>query len=719
MAGVFALAYYTQRFVRGVADYISAGRCAGRYLLTNAGGEAGAGVCNTVANIERFMICGFVLLFWESLILPVGILLMITGFVIYRYRQTRALTLAQFFEERYSRRFRLFIGFIIFASGTFNYAIFPLASTLFFKAFLGLPDQFAVGGMMISTNFAIIASYLTLTLAMICLGGQVSLMITDCVEGLFSHLAYLIIVFVIFSVVSWQQMADVLMGVAPAGASPVATATMAIAPQHSPIDPFDAFQVKDFNFFATMLGLFGTIYLCGAWQAGHGFRSAALTPHEGRMAGILGAWRGTAKMLVLLVIAIGVLTYLRHPDFAERTVHLKERIAAVTSPSGAPVAKISETTPIGSSSWFEGRNLFGATKEAKKLRAADGAEITGESIQRQRQQAPFMALADMLPVGVKGLMLVIMIMGLLAGDGNHIISWSSVFVQDVYMPLRRKPITTLQHLKVLRLGAVGVALIAFVTSLLVPLSTSIWIWWSVTGAIYNGGAGAILIGGLYWTRGTVQAAWAAVGTSLPLSLTAVVLSNNWFSSMTWLKAHGYPEFISSGFWLSFFVSVVAIIVYITVSLLTCRKPFDLQGLLSRAKQHHEQEPAQTSAKQSWFRRLIGLDDHFTRSDRFVATFIFCYSMFMFGLVIFTLFWQYGMPRLVTLFGGTPEAGEALRLTKHGWATIWLWIQMIIPGLIAFGTLIWFSIGGITDMRQFFRVMTARKPEEQDDGTVQH
>lgn len=719
LIGVLALAFYTQRFVRGVADYISAGRCAGRYLLTNASGEAGSGVCNSVANIEKFMICGFVLLYWDSLILPVALLLTITGFVIYRYRQTRALTLAQFFEERYSRNFRLFIGFVIFAAGAFNYAIFPLASTLFFKAFLGLPDHFTLAGMTISTNFAIIAAYLTLTLTMICSGGQVSLMITDCVEGLFSHLAYLIIILVIFSVVSWEQMMDVLTGTIPAGASQVAAATMAIAPQHSPVDPFDAFQVKDFNFFATLLGLFGTVYLFAAWQGGHGFRSAARTPHEGRMAGILGQWRTYARTLVLLVVAMGVLTYLRHPDFEQRTAPLKERIAAVASPSGVPVAKISDATPVGSQSWFEGKNVFGATKEEKKLRAADGTEITGEQIQRQRQQAPFMALADMLPIGVKGLLLVVMIMGLFAGDGSHIISWSSVFVQDVYMPLRRKPMTTREHLHALRLAAIGVALIAFVTSMLVPLSTSIWIWWAVTGAIYNGGAGAILIGGLYWKRGTVQAAWAAAGVSIPLSLAAVVLSNNWFQSMTWLKAHGYPEFISSGFWLSFFVSVVAIILYVSISFLTCRKPYDLSSLLSRAAQHHETDTVELARKPSLLNRMVGIDEDFTKSDRSVAYFIFWFSLLMFGLVIFMLFWQFGLPRLIVLFGGSAETAEALRLGKHGWAILWLWIKLVIPCLIAFVTLIWFSIGGFADMRSFFRTMKTRERDEKDDGSVQH
>ena len=46
---VLLIAVRTQRYVRGVSDFLAAGRCAGRYLVCNAAGEAGMGAITVVA----------------------------------------------------------------------------------------------------------------------------------------------------------------------------------------------------------------------------------------------------------------------------------------------------------------------------------------------------------------------------------------------------------------------------------------------------------------------------------------------------------------------------------------------------------------------------------------------------------------------------------------------------------------------------------------------
>src|SRR5439155_17897491 len=107
---VLSLAIYTRRFVKSVADFLAGGRCARRYLIANAFGESAAGVANTMSKFEIILVSGFTLTFCSSLSAPLLLLVAVSGFVVYRFRETRALTLAQFFETRYSRRFRLFMG---------------------------------------------------------------------------------------------------------------------------------------------------------------------------------------------------------------------------------------------------------------------------------------------------------------------------------------------------------------------------------------------------------------------------------------------------------------------------------------------------------------------------------------------------------------------------------------------------------------------------------
>ena len=62
-----AIALYTRRFLKSVADFLAGGRCAGRYLIANAFGESASGVANTLSKFEMYMVPGFTLAFWSAL----------------------------------------------------------------------------------------------------------------------------------------------------------------------------------------------------------------------------------------------------------------------------------------------------------------------------------------------------------------------------------------------------------------------------------------------------------------------------------------------------------------------------------------------------------------------------------------------------------------------------------------------------------------------------
>src|SRR5512137_1093768 len=80
------MALGARKYTRTVADFLSANRCAGRYLLGVAAGEASLGAISIVTLFEIYMKAGFTREFWYQAIFPIAIITQMMGFVIYRYR---------------------------------------------------------------------------------------------------------------------------------------------------------------------------------------------------------------------------------------------------------------------------------------------------------------------------------------------------------------------------------------------------------------------------------------------------------------------------------------------------------------------------------------------------------------------------------------------------------------------------------------------------------
>ncbi|MBQ4315114.1 MAG: sodium:panthothenate symporter, partial [Lentisphaeria bacterium] len=104
---IMGMAVYSRKFIRGVSDFLVAGRVAGRYVISVAGVESALGVVTLVSLVEQKYATGFAMEFWSSLMLPTSMFLSLTGFCAYRFRETKALSIGQFLEIRYSRKLRI------------------------------------------------------------------------------------------------------------------------------------------------------------------------------------------------------------------------------------------------------------------------------------------------------------------------------------------------------------------------------------------------------------------------------------------------------------------------------------------------------------------------------------------------------------------------------------------------------------------------------------
>ena len=201
---ILGVGFRARSYIKSVSGFLSAGRCAGRYLLSVADGSAGLGLITMVGMFEMYYRTGNSIGFWSGIGILVGLVMTMTGFVTYRYRETRAMTLAQFFEMRYSRSFRVFAGLLSFLSGILNYALFPAIGGRFFLYYCGFPETFRLLGIEFSTFGTLMALFLGVALVIVMTGGQLTTMITDCLQGIYSYFAYALLVGVILYTFSFS-----------------------------------------------------------------------------------------------------------------------------------------------------------------------------------------------------------------------------------------------------------------------------------------------------------------------------------------------------------------------------------------------------------------------------------------------------------------------------------------------------------------------------------
>lgn len=421
---VFVMAIYTKRYTRSVVDFLAAGRSAGRYIISVSEGAAALGAISIVAAYEQYYHAGFTGVWWFAPVLSIGFLIAITGWIVYRFRRTRAMTMAQFFEMRYSRNFRIFAGLLAFVAGIVNFGIFPAVGARFFIYFCGLPQSFIIAGYAVSTFVLIMILLLSVSLSFTFMGGQVAVIVTDFIQGLFCLVAFLVIFVSLMEQFSWTQIAEAL----------------AMAPENaSLVDPLLTTDTEGFDIYYYLIAMFGAFYMTMAWQGASGYNCSARNPHEAKMGKVLGRWREIVQTMLLIMMPICAYTFLHHPDFAER-------VAAVQS-------------------------------------SLDGIE----SEQIQKQMTVPVTLAAILPRGVLGALCAVMLAAFISTHDTYLHSWGSIFIQDVVLPFRKKPLSPQRHLLLLRLSICGVAVFIFFFSWQFQQTDYIFMFFAITGAIYLGG----------------------------------------------------------------------------------------------------------------------------------------------------------------------------------------------------------------------------------------
>ncbi len=778
----------TRKYNRDVADFLSAGRCARKYVLGVAEGLSCVGAITIVAWFEAYYSGGFSVAWWTMVTLLAQVVVAMSGWIAYRYRQTRAMTLAQILEMRYSRNFRIFAGFVIFTSGTLNFGLFPAIAGRFFQYYLGWnPVMFAIGSVEIDLVYAGIMAVLTfIALFFVFAGGQITIMLTDFIQGTFANICLSVIVVFILITIPWGKIVDTISQRDEVDIPPITavhssedfSGTLELAQPGSPMkekymfsavtmkkisdgdlvmdkiifkaapeqnllsstdyqasfsysagdgnqysmaviatdgrqesqtillpatggqvkeivlpfkstnigtaelhfvqggsaatdfelgspvaielmdgqsmfNPFKSSRTADFNWSFFLIQALVIFWTYKAWQGTQGYYSAAINAHEARMGGVVGNMRILVQNMMLLLIPIAAYAIL-----------------------------------------FDKSNPAIAQGVTERL-----ADLPSETMQNQLRTT--LVLTKLLPVGLIGAFAAVMMAAFIGTNGTYMHSWGSIFVQDVYMPLRKKEkqsLTPNEHFKLLRKAIAGVGIFAFVYSLFFEQSEAILMYFALTGTIWLGGAGAVIALGLYWNRGTTAGAYTSIITGMVVAVIGFVCQQDY----GWVAWFG-KEFPLNSQYMMLIALVTSTALYVIVSLITCREPHNMDKLLHRGKYAGEDSTEKAKETGTGEKRtllsMIGINKDFSFLDKILYIFVTSWSFIMSAIFVIGLLLH--------------KSGA---LDIDNWRTFWHIYVLVAVGL-GIITTIWFTIGGCVDLLDLLKRLKKNRSDVHDDGSV--
>jgi solute:Na+ symporter, SSS family len=478
-------------------------------------------------------------------------------------------------------------------------------------------------GLHIATFPVVMLVFLSIALFFVFAGGQVAVLITEFIQGIFANTMFLVIVIYFLVIIGWDQ---------------IFAALSTAPPDASLINPFHTGQTQDFNFWYFMIGMAGVIYGKMSWQGTQGYNSSAKSAHEAKMGEVLGNYRDIPKWLMLYFIPVVAYTIMHHPQWAANAAQVNSVLAGVDSNA----IKTQLTVPL--------------------------------------------VLRSIFPVGMMGALTAVMLMATIGTHDAYLHSWGSIFIQDVVMPFRNKPFEPVQHLRILRWSIIGVCIFIFFFSLVFQQSEYIFLFFAITGAIFTGGSGAVIIGGLYWKRGNTAAAWSALVTGSVVAVGGIITKQI------------NPDFFINGqqFWgLAMALSTV---IYIVVSLLARKKDFNMDKMLHRGE-YAVEETHMVGEVPTRGLKMLGMGKEFTQGDRIIYIAAYTWT-FAWAAVFFIGTW-------VNLTSGVPDTS---------WMEFWRWF-ILINTAASVGIIIWFIIGGTRDLKDMLKRLATAVRNHQDDGFV--
>lgn len=634
------LLFRTQKYCRTVADFLVGGRTGGRYLLTAADGISSVGLISLVAVGQRFYHSGWTYEWWSLGLLVVGTLLSLSGFVLYRYRETRVMALAQFFEIRYSRKFRIAMGAVCYLSGIINFGIFPAVGANFFICILGLPPELYG----IPTYPLLMLLFLGCACLITISGGQVQNMMTDTVQALLLYGMCVVVAVVVICLFSVDDFREALCN-RPEGMSYV--------------NPFDTGKLSDFNIYFFLINIFFLFAHRGAWQGNQGYAASAVTPHEAKMGSILGTWRKISLNFFILAFCLGGAAVLFSGNYEGQATDLMKQLnssfsAVVVDQMQMPMA-LSVMLPVGIKGVFAAVLFFLMLSTDTTYIHSRGSIFVQDVVLpiygREISQKNHLRL-------LRCSVLFVALFGFL---------FSLLYKQSEY-------INMFQMLTgVIFSASAGCAII--------------WgLYWrraTAAGAWAAMGVGTSI--GLFFVVLLDSRCWAVFrGWLLMLFPDCEILLQS---------SDRCPL---NGAWLAFIATLLAQAMFIIVSLCTYRRPYNLDRLLHRGRYSDGEKVVVDRKKIPVFKRIFfGFDEEFTWQDKIISVSVACW-VFGWGICFLVVTaWN-----IIGFLFPNPYIRMWPEEWWFGYLITFLGIHLILSPFTA----VWLAWGGIRDLLRMYKLL---------------
>jgi len=194
-------------------------------------------------------------------------------------------------------------------------------------------------------------------------------------------------------------------------------------------------------------------------------------------------------------------------------------------------------------------------------------------------------MARLLPTGLLGLGLTVLLASLMSGVAGNLTAFNTVFTYDLYQSHIRKGARDRHYLAVARWAAVGGTILAIATAYGAMHFNSILDTLQLVFALVNAPLLATLLLGIFWKRATSPGAFAGLiagmgtallhhGLTLPLDARAGI-HGGWIAVV-----HPYSSDMAQNLWTAIFAFCANLVVAMVVSLCTKAKPEpELVGLV--------------------------------------------------------------------------------------------------------------------------------------------